>query len=78
MDTGNTLKFLLNLLNGRSPASMECCSFLTKSKALKVSELKVKWIGFDIEPVFVVGYGLDCAEKFRSLPYIAEVELPKK
>lgn len=61
-------------LKGRSPASIECCVLLQKSKALKVPELKVKWLGFDLPEVYVIGYGLDYAERYRNLPYLAELD----
>jgi len=74
VDTGYTLHFLLQILQLRNPATLECCVLLRKPKCLKVSEFPVKWVGFDVEPVFVVGYGLDFAEKYRTLPYIAELK----
>jgi len=74
VDTGFTLHFLLQILKLRNPASLECCVLLRKPKCLKVNEFPVRWVGFDVEPVFVVGYGLDFAEKYRTLPYIAELK----
>jgi len=74
VDTGYTLHFLISMLQLRNPASIECSVLLRKPKCLKVKEFPVKYIGFDIEPVFVVGYGLDYAEKYRTLPYIAELK----
>jgi hypoxanthine phosphoribosyltransferase len=47
---------------------------LQKSKALKVPDLKVRWLGFDLPEVYVIGYGLDAAEKYRNLPYLAEFD----
>eukprot|EP01117_Protostelium_nocturnum_P005367 TRINITY_DN1951_c0_g2_i1.p1 TRINITY_DN1951_c0_g2~~TRINITY_DN1951_c0_g2_i1.p1 ORF type:complete len:188 (+),score=76.41 TRINITY_DN1951_c0_g2_i1:92-655(+) len=73
-DTGLTLQYLLNLLGARKPKSLECCVFLQKSACLKVPELKLKWVGFQAEPVFVVGYGLDRAEEFRNLEYVGELK----
>jgi len=73
-DTGITLQHLIQLLKARQPKSLECVVFLQKSKCLKVPDLKLKWVGFQIEPVFVVGYGLDYAERFRALPFIGDLK----
>jgi len=75
VDTGNTLKFLLGLLEWRNPASVETCCFLRKLNPEKAAGAPPRWVGFDVEPVFVVGYGLDYAERFRTLPYVGEVQL---
>jgi hypoxanthine phosphoribosyltransferase len=69
VDTGLTLKYLAGVLRERGPASVEVCALLNKPEARKV-EIEVKYKGFDIPPLFVVGYGLDCAERFRHLPYV--------
>ncbi|MBK5092349.1 MAG: hypoxanthine phosphoribosyltransferase [Actinobacteria bacterium] len=73
IDTGLTLNYLLRSLTARGPASLEICALLNKQVANKV-ELPVKYEGFSIPDVFVVGYGLDCAESYRNLPYIASVK----
>jgi hypoxanthine phosphoribosyltransferase len=69
VDTGLTLKYLMGVLRERGAASVEACALLNKPHARKV-EIEVKYKGFDLPPVFVVGYGLDCAERFRHLPYV--------
>ncbi len=70
IDSGLTLSWLLKNLGGRQPASLEVCALLRKPDAVKV-EVPVKYVGFDIPNEFVVGYGLDYAERYRDLPYIA-------
>jgi hypoxanthine phosphoribosyltransferase len=72
-DTGLTLNYLMGNLRARGPASLEICTFLNKRAANKV-DLPVKYEGFSIPDVFVVGYGLDCAEGYRNLPYIASIK----
>lgn len=69
IDSGLTLSWLLKNLGGRQPASLEVCTLLRKPDAVKV-EVPVRYIGFDIPNEFVVGYGLDYAERYRDLPYI--------
>ena len=66
VDSGLTLSWIKSNLESRSPASVEICTLLRKPEAAKV-EIDVKWVGFDIPNEFVVGYGLDYAEKFRNL-----------
>ncbi|MBC7231131.1 MAG: hypoxanthine phosphoribosyltransferase [Actinobacteria bacterium] len=73
VDTGLTLKYLVGLLEERGPASVEICALLNKPEARKVG-LEVKYSGFDVPPLFVVGYGLDHAERFRQLPYVGVLE----
>jgi hypoxanthine phosphoribosyltransferase len=73
IDSGLTLSWLLKNLGGRAPASLEVCALLRKPDAVKV-EVPVKYIGFDIANEFVVGYGLDYAERYRDLPYIATLK----
>ena len=70
IDSGLTLSWLLSNLRSRQPASLEVCTLLRKPDAAKV-EIDVKHVGFDIPNEFVVGYGLDFAEKYRNLPFIA-------
>jgi hypoxanthine phosphoribosyltransferase len=69
VDSGLTLKYLLKNLAGRKPASLEVAALLRKEGIQQV-DLDVRYVGFDIPNEFVVGYGLDYAEKYRNLPYI--------
>lgn len=69
LDSGNTLAYLLQLLQARKPASMKLCTLLDKPDR-RVKEVHVDYTGFTIPDEFVVGYGLDYAEKYRNLPYI--------
>ncbi|MDY6796915.1 MAG: hypoxanthine phosphoribosyltransferase [Actinomycetota bacterium] len=69
VDTGLTLKYLTGMLRERGPASVEICALLNKPEARKV-DVEVKYCGFDAPPLFVVGYGLDYAERYRQLPYV--------
>jgi hypoxanthine phosphoribosyltransferase len=73
VDTGLTLKYLSTMLRERGPASVEICTLLNKPDARKV-EIEVKYCGFDVPPLFVVGYGLDYAERYRQLPYVGILE----
>jgi hypoxanthine phosphoribosyltransferase len=68
-DSGLTLSWLVHNLESRNPASVEICAVLRKPDALKVP-IDVKYIGFDIPSEFVIGYGLDYAERYRNLPFI--------
>jgi hypoxanthine phosphoribosyltransferase len=69
IDSGLTLSWLVGNLHSRGPASVEVCVMLRKPTASRM-EVDVKYIGFDITDEFVVGYGLDYAEKFRNLPFV--------
>jgi len=69
LDTGLTLKYLLKNLASRQPASLEVCTLLSKVGKQRVP-ISCKYIGFEVPDEFVVGYGLDYAEKYRNLPYI--------
>ena len=71
VDSGLTLAYLRKNLAARSPASLEVCALLVKEGLQRV-ELDLKYVGFRIPPVFVVGYGLDVDERYRNLPFIAE------
>ncbi|MGI8869675.1 MAG: hypoxanthine phosphoribosyltransferase [Mycobacteriales bacterium] len=73
IDSGLTLSYLLKNLGTRSPASLEVVALLRKPDALRV-ELPLKYVGFDIPTDFVVGYGLDYAERYRQLPYIGRLK----
>ena len=72
VDSGLTLSWLLRNLQARQPASLEVMALLRKPDAIKV-EVPVRYLGFDIPNEFVVGYGLDYAERYRDLPYIARL-----
>ena len=69
IDSGLTLSWLMANLKSRGPASLEICALLRKPDAAKV-EVDVRYVGFDIPNEFVVGYGLDYAEKYRTLPFV--------
>lgn len=73
VDTGLTLHYLQDLLKARAPKSMRTACLLSKPSRRKV-DVQVDYIGFTIEDHFVVGYGLDYAEKYRNLPHIAILE----
>ena len=82
LDSGNTLSYLLQILQARHPASMKLCTLLDKPDR-RIKPVHVDYSGFSIPDEFVVGYGLDFAEKYRNLPYIGllkpcvyEAELP--
>lgn len=79
IDSGLTLSYLLEMLRSRKPASLEICALLTKPERAEV-EVDCRYLGFEIPNRFVVGYGLDYAERFRNLDYIAcldEANLPE-
>lgn len=73
VDTGLTIAHLLDLLRTRKPRSVRVCSLLHKPSRSKVT-VKIDYLGFTIEDRFVVGYGLDWAERYRNVPYIGVVE----
>ena len=73
VDTGGTLGKILEMLAARSPASLRTCALLRK-RIPGAAEIAVDYVGFDIDDRFVVGYGLDLAERFRNLPYVATLE----
>jgi hypoxanthine phosphoribosyltransferase len=70
VDSGLTLSYLLRTLAARNPASLEVCALLTKPERRKV-ELPIRYVGFEIPNRFAIGYGLDHAERYRNLPYVA-------
>nr|WP_218852821.1 hypoxanthine phosphoribosyltransferase [Spelaeicoccus albus] len=70
IDSGLTLSWLVSNLGSRGPASVEICTMLRKPEAAKVS-IDVKYVGFDVPNEFVIGYGLDYAEKYRNVPFVA-------
>lgn len=73
IDSGRTLAYLLDMLKARKPASIKLCTLLDKPDR-RVSQVKVDYTGFEIPDEFVVGYGLDYAQKYRNLPFIGVVE----
>ncbi len=73
VDTGLTIAHLMDLFRTRSPRSVKVCALLHKPARSRV-EVKIDYLGFTIEDKFVVGYGLDFAERYRNLPYIGVVE----
>src|SRR3954470_14325505 len=76
VDSGLTLSYLLRTLRAREPASLEVCALLTKPERRKV-DLPIRYVGFEIPNRFVIGYGLDHAERFRNLPYVAVLQEPE-
>ena len=73
IDSGRTLSYLLEILEGRNPNSIRLCTLLDKPER-RVKEVNVDYCCFNIPDEFVVGYGLDYDQKYRNLPYIAEFE----
>jgi hypoxanthine phosphoribosyltransferase len=73
VDSGLTLKYLLKNLAGRKPTTLEVAALLRKEGIQQV-DLDVRYVGFDIPNEFVVGYGLDYAEKYRNLPFIGTLK----
>src|ERR671925_2443170 len=69
IDSGLTLSYLVRNLEAREPASLEICALLTKPSRREI-EVPVRYIGFEIPNKFVIGYGLDFAERYRNLPYV--------
>lgn len=72
IDTGKTLCFLLRMLAKRGPASLKLCTLLDKPSR-RVSDIQVDYVGFEVPDKFVVGFGMDYAQKYRNLPYIGEL-----
>jgi hypoxanthine phosphoribosyltransferase len=70
IDSGLTLSYLVRNLEAREPASLEICALLTKPERREI-EVEVRYTGFEIPNRFVIGYGLDFAERYRNLPYVA-------
>ncbi|MEA5114429.1 MAG: hypoxanthine phosphoribosyltransferase [Geobacteraceae bacterium] len=73
VDTGQTLHYLLDMLGARKPASLKTCTLLRKPDRL-VKDVHIDYLGFDIPDLWVVGYGLDYADRYRALPYIGFVK----
>lgn len=74
IDSGRTLSKLMELLDSRKPASLALCTLLDKPER-RVVEVDVDYTGFQIPDLFVVGYGLDCAQKHRNYPFVGVVEI---
>lgn len=72
VDSGITAKFLVEKLFKKNPASIEICTLLSKSGNRKV-EVPVRYVGFEVPATYVVGYGLDFQQKYRNLPYLAQI-----
>jgi hypoxanthine phosphoribosyltransferase len=70
VDSGLTLSYLMRNLESREPATLEVCALLTKPARREI-DVPVRYVGFEIPNKFVVGYGLDFAERYRNLPYVA-------
>jgi hypoxanthine phosphoribosyltransferase len=75
-DTGLTLRYLLDLLHARGPASVHTCVLLSKT-AQRTTSIPVDFVGFEAPDAFVVGYGLDAGQIYRNLPYIGVLDVGK-
>ena len=73
IDSGLTLSYLMRNLEAREPASLEVCALLTKPERREI-DVPVRYIGFEIPNRFVIGYGLDFAERYRNLPYVGVLD----
>jgi hypoxanthine phosphoribosyltransferase len=73
IDSGLTLSYLIRNLEAREPASLEVCSLLTKPDRREI-DVPVRYVGFEIPNRFVIGYGLDFAERYRNLPYVGVLD----
>jgi hypoxanthine phosphoribosyltransferase len=73
VDSGLTLQYLMRNLGARNPASLGVCALLTKPDRRKV-DLPINFVGFEIPDRFAIGYGLDYAERYRNLPYVAALD----
>ncbi len=74
VDSGLTLNFILKIIRGRRPASLAVCALLNREAHRLAPNLPLKYVGFDAPPDFLVGYGLDFLEQYRSLPYIGALK----
>ena len=73
IDSGLTLSYLMRNLEAREPASLEICALLTKPERREI-DVPVRYVGFEIPNAFVIGYGLDFAERYRNLPYVGVLD----
>ncbi len=69
VDSGLTLSYLMRNLESREPATLEVCALMTKPERREI-DVPIRWVGFEIPNKFVIGYGLDFAERYRNLPYV--------
>jgi hypoxanthine phosphoribosyltransferase len=76
IDSGLTLSYLVRNLEARAPATLEVCALLTKP-ARRKADIRCRYVGFEIANRFAIGYGLDYAERYRSLPYVAALDESK-
>ena len=74
IDSGNTLSKVLDILSTRNPNSIQLCTLVSKPSRREI-DLEVKFLGFEVEDRFIVGYGLDYNQKYRHLPFIGEIGL---
>ena len=74
IDSGHTLRYVMDMLQARGPASLRLCALLNKASRRRV-DIQVDYTGFEIEDRFVFGYGLDLDEKYRNLPFVGVVDL---
>jgi len=75
VDSGLTLAYLFRMLRARNPASLEVCALLTKPERREI-DMPIRYVGFEIPNRFAIGYGLDFAERYRNLPYVAVLNEP--
>ena len=75
VDSGLTLAYLFRMLRARGPASLEVCALLTKPGRREI-DMPIRYVGFEIPNRFAIGYGLDFAERYRNLPYVAVLDEP--
>jgi hypoxanthine phosphoribosyltransferase len=73
IDTGITIDYIVNLIRNKNPKSIQVCALLDK-KARRRVEVPLDYVGFEVPDVFVVGYGMDYENRFRHMPYIAEMD----
>ena len=73
VDTGNTLKYVLAKLQERGPKSIKVCTMLNK-ESRRVADLHADYVGFEVDDLFVIGYGLDYDQKYRGLPYVSYLD----
>ena len=75
VDTGLTLRYLLDLFKDRHPRSVEVCALLSKPSA-RIVEVPVRYVGFEIPNEYVIGYGIDYRQRYRGLPYVGTLVAP--
>ena len=73
IDSGLTLSYLMRNLESREPATLEVCALMTKPERREI-DVPVRYVGFEIPNRFVIGYGLDFAERYRNLPYVGVLD----